>query len=117
MFDTFKKEWTEAITNLTHEIIIKTTEESTYGVGQLDVDKKYWCIVTFCSLNQVIVTCSCSMYETNGILCKHSLYVMKKKHVQEHLSHYILLLLYDQANRKKSMSFENASQSSCMGVS
>ncbi|CAI9287747.1 unnamed protein product [Lactuca saligna] len=178
MFDTFKKEWTEAITNLTHETITKTTEESTYRVGQLDVDNKYWRIVTFRSLNQVSITCSCSMYETNGILCKHSLYVMKKKHVQELPSHYILprwtldaryklgsvsigleeinnengvsaytlfcvrsnftklieqardshseiqklnkiltSLLNDQANRKKSMSLENTSQSSCMGVS
>nr|KAJ0203496.1 hypothetical protein LSAT_V11C500292580 [Lactuca sativa] len=32
MFDTVKKEWTEAITNLTHETITKTTEESTYRV-------------------------------------------------------------------------------------
>ncbi|XP_052621609.1 protein FAR1-RELATED SEQUENCE 5-like [Lactuca sativa] len=178
MFDTFKKEWTEAIINLTHETITKTTEESIYRVGRLDVNKKYWRIVTFRSLNQVIVTCSCSMYETNGILCKHSLYVMKKKHVQELPSHYILprwtldaryklgsasiglgeintengvsaytlfcvrsnftklieqardspleiqklntiliRLLDDQANQKKSMSLENASQSSCMGVS
>ncbi|XP_023731549.1 protein FAR1-RELATED SEQUENCE 5-like [Lactuca sativa] len=178
MFDTFKKEWTEAITNLTHETLIKTIEESTYRVGQLDVDKKYWRIVTFRSLNQVNVTCSCSMYETNGILCKHSLYVMKKKNVQELSSHYILprwtldaryklgsvsiglgeinnengvsaytlfcvrsnftklieqsrdspseiqklntiliRLLDDQANRKTSVSLENASQSSCMGVS
>ncbi|XP_023747714.1 protein FAR1-RELATED SEQUENCE 9-like [Lactuca sativa] len=90
MFDTFKKEWTEAITNLTHDTITKTTEESTYRVGQLDVDNKYWCIVTFCSLNQVSITCSCSMYETNEILCKHSLYVMKKKHVQELPNQYIL---------------------------
>nr|KAJ0186422.1 hypothetical protein LSAT_V11C900487530 [Lactuca sativa] len=178
MFDTFKKEWTEAINNLTHETITKTTEESTYKVGQLDVDTKYWRIVTFRSLNQVRVTCSCSMYETYGILCKHNLYVMKKKHVQELLSDYILSrwtfnaryklgsvsirlgeinnengvsaytlfcvrsnftklieqarvspseiqklntvlisLLDEQANRKKSMSLENASQSSCMGVS
>nr|KAJ0194364.1 hypothetical protein LSAT_V11C800399740 [Lactuca sativa] len=90
MFDNFKKEWTEAITNLTHETIGKTTEESTYRVGQLDVDKKYWRIVTFRSLDQVSVTCSCAKYETNGILCKHSLYVMKKKHVKELPSHYIL---------------------------
>ncbi|CAI9276016.1 unnamed protein product [Lactuca saligna] len=51
MFDTFKKEWTEAITNLTHETIGKTIEESTYRVGQLDVDKKYWRSVTFRSLD------------------------------------------------------------------
>ncbi|XP_023758233.3 protein FAR1-RELATED SEQUENCE 5-like [Lactuca sativa] len=30
MSDTFKKEWTETITNLTHETIGKTTKESTY---------------------------------------------------------------------------------------
>ncbi|CAI9295625.1 unnamed protein product [Lactuca saligna] len=178
MFDIFKKEWIETITNLTHETLTKTTEESIYKVGQLDVDTKYWRIVTFRSLNQVSVTCSCSMYETNGILCKHSLYVMKKKHVQELPSHYIfprwtldaryklgsvsiglgelnnengvsaytlfcvrsnftklieqardspseiqklntilISLLDEQANRKKSVSLENTSQSSCMGVS
>nr|KAJ0190259.1 hypothetical protein LSAT_V11C800446290 [Lactuca sativa] len=33
MFDIFKTEWTEAITNLTHETITITTEESTYRVG------------------------------------------------------------------------------------
>nr|KAJ0188143.1 hypothetical protein LSAT_V11C900487820 [Lactuca sativa] len=86
IFDNFKKEWTEAITNLTLETIGKTTEESTYRVGQLDVDKKNWRIVTFLSLDQVNITCYCAKYETNGILCKHSLYVMKKKHVKELMS-------------------------------
>ncbi|KAL7602925.1 protein FAR1-RELATED SEQUENCE 5-like [Lactuca sativa] len=92
MFDTFKKEWTEAITNLTHETIGKTTEESTYRVGQLDVDKKnIGALLPFVlSLDQVSVTCSCVKYETNGILCKHSLYVMKKNHVKELPSHYML---------------------------
>nr|KAJ0198728.1 hypothetical protein LSAT_V11C600340030 [Lactuca sativa] len=146
-------------------------------LGNWTLIKKYWRIVTFRSLNQVSVTCFCSMYEKNGILFKHSLYVMKKKHVQELLSHYILprwtldaryklgsvsiglekinnkngvstytlffvcsnftkligqardspteiqklntiliILLDDQANRKKYMSLENASQSSCMRV-
>nr|KAJ0204908.1 hypothetical protein LSAT_V11C500289750 [Lactuca sativa] len=38
----------------------------------------------------VSITCSCVKYETNGILSQHSMYVMKKKHVKELPSHYIL---------------------------
>nr|KAJ0207813.1 hypothetical protein LSAT_V11C500281870 [Lactuca sativa] len=62
-----------------HDTIGKTTKESTYLVGQLDVDKKYWRIVTFRSLDQVSITCSYA-----------NLYVMNKKHVKELPSHYIL---------------------------
>ncbi|XP_023754910.1 protein FAR1-RELATED SEQUENCE 5-like [Lactuca sativa] len=173
-----KAEWIEANNNLTHETLSKSIEESKYQVGRLDVDKTYWRIVTFRSLNQVSVTCSCAKYETHGILCKHSLYVMKKRHVQTLPGHYILprwtlnarykvgsvsiglsdmntengfstftlwcvrsnfnklieqardspleiqklntlliSLLEDQAVRKKSISFENTSQGSCMGIS
>ncbi|KAI3750173.1 hypothetical protein L2E82_20800 [Cichorium intybus] len=36
------------------------------------------------------VMCSCAKYETHGILCKHCLYVMKKRHVDTLPSHYIL---------------------------
>ncbi|KAI3721972.1 hypothetical protein L2E82_32993 [Cichorium intybus] len=90
VFDIFKKEWMEATTNLTHETLRKSTEEIEYRVGQLNVDKTYWRIVSFRSLKQVHVTCSCAKYETYGILCKHSLYVMKKRHVETLPSHYIL---------------------------
>nr|KAJ0207360.1 hypothetical protein LSAT_V11C500263510 [Lactuca sativa] len=90
IFDMFKKEWIEATSNLTHETIRKGTEESTYRVGQLKVEKTYWRIVTFRFSNEVSVTCSCSKYETCGILCKHCLYVMKKRHVETLPSHYIL---------------------------
>ncbi|CAI9300285.1 unnamed protein product [Lactuca saligna] len=178
IFDIFKKEWIEDNNNLTHETLSKSTEESKYQVGRLDVDKTYWRIVTFRYLNQVSITCSCAKYETHGILCKHSLYVMKKRHVQTLPNHYILprwtlnarykvgnvsirlgdmntenevstftlwcvrsnfnklieqardspseiqklntlliSLLEDQVVRKKSISFENASQGSCMGIS
>nr|KAJ0193938.1 hypothetical protein LSAT_V11C800403860 [Lactuca sativa] len=178
IFDMFKKEWIEAASNLTHETISKGTEESTYRVGQLKVEKTYWRIVTFRFSNEVSVTCSCSKYETCGILCKHCLYVMKKRHVETLPSHYILhrwtlnarykvgnsiigleeinnenevssytlwcvrsnftkvinqardspsdiqklnnlliSILDDQATRKKTIAFENASQGSCVGIS
>ncbi|KAL4585699.1 hypothetical protein LXL04_010323 [Taraxacum kok-saghyz] len=90
VFDTFQKEWKEATSNLTHETLTKSADESKYRVGQLNIDKKYWRIVTFRSWNQVIVTCSCAKFETDGILCKHTLYVMKKRHVETLPNHYIL---------------------------
>ncbi|KAL4574102.1 hypothetical protein LXL04_020926 [Taraxacum kok-saghyz] len=90
VFDTFQKEWKEATSNLTHETLNKSADESKYRVGQLNIDKKYWRIVTFRSWNQVIVTCSCAKFETDGILCKHTLYVMKKRHVETLPNHYIL---------------------------
>lgn len=36
------------------------------------------------------VTCSCAKFETYGMLCKHILYVMKKKHVETLPDQYIL---------------------------
>ncbi|XP_052627548.1 protein FAR1-RELATED SEQUENCE 5-like [Lactuca sativa] len=90
VFEIFKKEWIEATNNLTHETLSKSTKEIKYRVGQLNVDKKYWRIVSFCLLKKMHVTCSCAKYETCGILCKHILYVMKKRHVDTLPSHYIL---------------------------
>ncbi|XP_076932387.1 protein FAR1-RELATED SEQUENCE 5-like [Bidens hawaiensis] len=47
LFDLFKKEWTEATLNLTHETVSKSLEEIKYKVGQLDIDKIYWRNVNF----------------------------------------------------------------------
>ncbi|KAI3520364.1 hypothetical protein L1887_09749 [Cichorium endivia] len=90
VFEIFKNEWVEATSNLTHETLSKSSEEITYRVGQLNVDKTYWRIVSFRSNSQISVMCSCAKYETHGILCKHCLYVMKKRHVDTLPSHYIL---------------------------
>nr|XP_043616310.1 protein FAR1-RELATED SEQUENCE 5-like [Erigeron canadensis] len=90
IFEVFKKEWIEATNNLTHETLSKSMEESSYKVGQLNVDKKYWRTVKFCFLNKVDARCSCALFETHGILCKHILYVMKKKNVETLPDHYIL---------------------------
>ncbi|KAL4588735.1 hypothetical protein LXL04_001630 [Taraxacum kok-saghyz] len=73
----FKTMNSRPVLSSVHPIEAKA-EESKYRVGQLNIDKKHWRIVTFRSLNQVIITCSCAKFETDGILCKHTLYVMKK---------------------------------------
>ncbi|KAI3779313.1 hypothetical protein L2E82_08985 [Cichorium intybus] len=90
IFDIFQKEWVEATNNLTHETLSKSTKEIKYRVGQLNVDKEHWRFVNFCFTNQVNITCSCAKFETYGILCKHSLYVIKKRHVQNLPNFYIL---------------------------
>ncbi|XP_076929338.1 protein FAR1-RELATED SEQUENCE 9-like [Bidens hawaiensis] len=90
LFDVFKKEWTEATLNLTHETISTTLEEIKYKVGQLDIDKIYWRIVNFRLSDKIDATCSYAKFETDGILCKHILYVLKKRNVETLPDHYIL---------------------------
>ncbi|XP_052624743.1 protein FAR1-RELATED SEQUENCE 5-like [Lactuca sativa] len=90
IFEIFKKEWMETNNNLTHETLKKSIEEITYRVGQMNIDKKYWRIVSFRLVGQMNVICSCAKYEIYGILCKHCLYVMKKRHVETLPSPYIL---------------------------
>nr|GEU38545.1 hypothetical protein [Tanacetum cinerariifolium] len=68
----------------------KSLEQVTYSVGQVNVEKKYLRTVNFNLLNKVDVTCFCAMFATYGILCKHSLYVMKKRHVETLPDQYIL---------------------------
>nr|GFA00797.1 hypothetical protein [Tanacetum cinerariifolium] len=74
IFEKFKKEWKEATNNLSHSTLSKSLEHVTYSVGQLNVEKKCWRTVNFSLLNKVDVTCSCDMFETYGILCKHILF-------------------------------------------
>lgn len=40
--------------------------------------------------NKVDITCSCAKFETHGMLCKHALYVLKKRHIETLPDHYIL---------------------------
>ncbi|PWA58420.1 FAR1 DNA binding domain, FHY3/FAR1 family [Artemisia annua] len=70
IFEVFQKEWIEATKNLTHETKSKSEEKSSYWVGQVNVDKKYWRVVNFCFLDKLDLTCSCAMFETYGILYK-----------------------------------------------
>ncbi|GJY86281.1 FAR1-related sequence 5-like protein [Tanacetum coccineum] len=90
MFEAFKKEWVEATNNLTHETLSKNCDEIKYRVGQVNIEKIYWRIVTFRLSNKVDITCSCAKFETHGMLCKHALYVLKKRHVETLPDHYIL---------------------------
>ncbi|KAJ9542835.1 hypothetical protein OSB04_029341 [Centaurea solstitialis] len=56
IFELFKKVWNEATNNLTHETLSKSAEESSYRVGQVNVEKKFWRIVKFCFLKEIVAT-------------------------------------------------------------
>ncbi|XP_076926938.1 protein FAR1-RELATED SEQUENCE 5-like [Bidens hawaiensis] len=90
IFDLFKKEWTEATLNLTHETITKSLKEIKYKVGQLGIDTIYWRNVDFRLSKKIDVACSRAKFKTHGILCKHILYVLKKRNVETLPDHYIL---------------------------
>ncbi|GJS71887.1 FAR1-related sequence 5-like protein [Tanacetum coccineum] len=90
MFEVFKKEWVQATNNLTHESLSKNSDEIKYRVSQVNIEKKSWRIVTFRLSDKVDITCSCAKFETHGMLCKHALYVLKKRNVETLPDHYIL---------------------------
>ncbi|GJY63659.1 FAR1-related sequence 5-like protein [Tanacetum coccineum] len=90
MFEVFKKEWVQETNNLTHESLSKNSDEIKYRVGQVNIEKKYWRIVTFRLSDKVDITCSCAKFETLGMLCKHALYDLKKRNIETFPNHYIL---------------------------
>ncbi|KAL4583170.1 hypothetical protein LXL04_007736 [Taraxacum kok-saghyz] len=84
----FKTMNSKAILSSVHPIEAKA--EIKYRIGQVNIDKAHWRFVIYRMTNQVDVKCSCAKFQTYGILCKHSLYVMKKRNVQTLPDHYIL---------------------------
>ena len=78
MFGIFKKEWITT-NNCRHEKLSKNVDSIRYRVGLMNVEKDLWRTVEFNILGDFQAKCSCAMFETRGILCKHILYVMKKK--------------------------------------
>ena len=76
--------------NCTHETISKNGELIKYKVGLMNVEKERWKTVDYRISQDFRSTCSCAMFETQGILCKHILYVMKKKQIMDLSDYYIL---------------------------
>lgn len=90
MFEIFRKEWRAASFDYFHEKILKMQSLIKYRVGSLKVDKEKWAIVDFHVFETFKATCSCAKFENWGILCKHILYIMKKKQVTTIPDEYIL---------------------------
>ncbi|XP_021717749.1 protein FAR1-RELATED SEQUENCE 9-like [Chenopodium quinoa] len=63
--------------------------------------------VTF-DLSTLECTCTCKMFESQGVLCRHILFIMKDKSVSEIPKHYVLNRWRKYVN-KKSTSVDEAS--------
>ncbi|XP_061373449.1 protein FAR1-RELATED SEQUENCE 5-like [Gastrolobium bilobum] len=90
MFEIFKKEWKVAIGDYFHEKISTDNKCTKYRVGSREVDKKWWAIVDYHLEETFTAHCSCAKFETMGILCRHTLYIMKKKQIMTLPEKYIL---------------------------
>ncbi|GJW47168.1 FAR1-related sequence 5-like protein [Tanacetum coccineum] len=105
IFELFQKEWIEASTNLTHETKSKSEEKSSYWVGWVNVDKKYWRIINFCFVDDLDITCSCAMYKGGNASIGIEEQILKMGLVQ------------DQMIRKKPTEIENAYKDARVGIS
>ncbi|XP_061355857.1 protein FAR1-RELATED SEQUENCE 5-like [Gastrolobium bilobum] len=90
LFEIFKKEWKADMHNCFHEKIAMKENLITYRVGSPEVDKEWWEIVEYHLTESFTAHCSCAKFETMGILCKHILYIMKKKQIMTLPEKYIL---------------------------
>lgn len=86
----FKKFQTEFIAsnNCIHETLRKDNGNGCCRVGRVEEERRKQKVVHFAAYNAVQVRCSCSMFETMGFLCQHSLYILKRKQVLEFPEHY-----------------------------
>ncbi|XP_061359028.1 protein FAR1-RELATED SEQUENCE 7-like [Gastrolobium bilobum] len=90
LFEIFKREWKAAIRDYFHEKISTHKNVIKYRVGSPEVDKK-WCAIVDYHLTEIFTAhCSCGKFETMGILCKHILYIMKKKQIMNLPEKYIM---------------------------
>ncbi|XP_061375416.1 protein FAR1-RELATED SEQUENCE 5-like [Gastrolobium bilobum] len=90
LFEIFKKEWKAAILDYFHEKIATKENLIMYRVGSREVDKERWVIVEYHLTESFTAQCSCAKFETMRILCKHILYIMKKKQIMTLPKKYIL---------------------------
>ncbi|KAK2975138.1 hypothetical protein RJ640_010818 [Escallonia rubra] len=89
MFEIFKKEWNASV-GCSHITLSKEPNFTKYKVGLITVDKGKWRTVYYDSSKDVKVSCACAKFETAGTLCKHILYVLKKKKMTNLPEYYIL---------------------------
>ncbi|KAL9252054.1 FAR1-RELATED SEQUENCE 5-like protein [Drosera capensis] len=78
MFEFFKKEWVASI-QYTHDTISKNDDVIMYKVGLREIEEYKRRTVSYHLPQGRKITCSCHKFKSIGILCKHILYIMRKK--------------------------------------
>ncbi|GAV81567.1 SWIM domain-containing protein, partial [Cephalotus follicularis] len=88
-FELFKAEWKNSL-KYAHEKLSEDVSVTKYFVGLHNLDRNQWKVVEFDSSGDIPATCSCAKFETEGLLCKHILFITRKKQLQTIPKHYIL---------------------------
>lgn len=73
VFENFQMEFVVS-NNSTNETLNKDVGGGRYQVGLVE-DERKWKVVQYSLYDEVYVGCSCTMFETIGIPCKHALYI------------------------------------------
>ncbi|GJT42965.1 FAR1-related sequence 5-like protein [Tanacetum coccineum] len=89
LYDVFMKNW-KASFDCGHKKITKDSSLVQYRVGFLQGNVENWKVVECKIGSEFFATCSCAKFETFRILCKHILYIMRRKLLTIIPNHYIL---------------------------
>uniref|UniRef100_A0A7N0U5Y5 SWIM-type domain-containing protein n=1 Tax=Kalanchoe fedtschenkoi TaxID=63787 RepID=A0A7N0U5Y5_KALFE len=89
LFEIFKLEWRKSF-DCIHQKSNKGINFVEYLVGKHGVDVKHWRTVNYESCGELSVKCACCKFEMEGILCKHILYIVRKKYLEVIPDRYFL---------------------------
>uniref|UniRef100_A0A7N0T3U4 SWIM-type domain-containing protein n=1 Tax=Kalanchoe fedtschenkoi TaxID=63787 RepID=A0A7N0T3U4_KALFE len=89
LFEIFKLEWKKSFDYI-HKKSNKGFNFAEYLVGKHGLDVKYWRLVKYKSDEDLSLECTCCKFEMEGILCKHILYIVRKKNLEVIPNQYFL---------------------------
>uniref|UniRef100_A0A7N0UFW3 SWIM-type domain-containing protein n=1 Tax=Kalanchoe fedtschenkoi TaxID=63787 RepID=A0A7N0UFW3_KALFE len=89
VFEIFKLEWKKSF-DCIHKKSKKESNFTEYLIGKHGLDVKYWRIVTYEPHGNLSIKCTCCKFEMEGILCKHILYIVRKKNLEVIPNRYFL---------------------------
>ncbi|XP_020243517.1 protein FAR1-RELATED SEQUENCE 5-like [Asparagus officinalis] len=75
IFKIFQDELTNGL-SLFHEEMLKEEPKIIYLVGVFSEEREKWEEVTYDKSRELTVKCSCALFETDGILCRHILHII-----------------------------------------
>ncbi|XP_020245056.1 protein FAR1-RELATED SEQUENCE 5-like isoform X2 [Asparagus officinalis] len=89
IFERFQDELKGSV-SLFHNEIGNEESISKYIVGSISTERSVWEHVVY-NQNEQRITCTCAMFETNGILCRHAIHIMISNQLvripQEYIMH------------------------------
>uniref|UniRef100_A0A7N0ZSB2 SWIM-type domain-containing protein n=1 Tax=Kalanchoe fedtschenkoi TaxID=63787 RepID=A0A7N0ZSB2_KALFE len=115
LFEIFKSEWRKSF-DCIHKTNNKGDNFVEYLVVRHSLDVNHWRIVNYLSSGDISIKCSCCKFEMEGILCKHILYIVRKKNLEVIPEKYFLPRWTINARYKGNMSKTLVGSSELIGA-